>query len=111
MVWVDVLFVLSACLAAHQLLPRLESQHPTAPSCRQVVLAYWRGRALRILPAYAVANLLAAVALGPAEVPREVAVARWLHFYHCPRTLWANALLIQNWLGNQACGEWAGQGR
>ena len=105
MVWVDVLFVVSALLAALQLIPLLAGRGKAAPSLTQVLLAYWRRRAWRIVPAYAVANLLAAVALGPAEVTWEAAAARWLHFYHCPRTLWANALFLQNWLGNQACGE------
>ena len=109
MVWVDVLFVVSAMLAALQLIPRLADCRQAAPSPSLVVLAYWRRRARRIVPAYIVANLLAAVALGPADVAREAAAARWLHFYHCPRTLWANVLFIQNWLGNQACGELAGQ--
>jgi peptidoglycan/LPS O-acetylase OafA/YrhL len=108
MVWVDVLFVVSSLLAALQLIPLLEERRKGAPSSTQVLLAYWRRRAWRIVPAYAVANLLAAVALGPAEVAREAAAARWLHFYHCPRTLWVNALFVQNWLGNQACGKPAG---
>lgn len=106
MLWVDVMLMLSVLLAAYQLLPLMEERRQGAPSCRTVVLRYWRRRAARVLPGYVVANLLALLALGPANgVPREAAVSRWLHFYHCPRTLWANALFLQNWLGPSACGE------
>lgn len=107
MVWVDVLLLLSAALSAFQLLPQLEDCRRGSPSCGSVVACYWRRRALRILPAYALANVAAAVALGPADAPREAAAARWIHFYHCPRNVWANFLLIQNFLGNKACGEHA----
>lgn len=109
MLWVDVLLVLSAMLATHQLLPRLEDRRPGAPSCRAVVLGYWRGRAARILPGYIAANLLTALALGsPESAPREARMARWLNFFNCPKTLWANLCFVQNFLGTQICGRWWG---
>lgn len=98
MAWVDVLFVLSALLAAMQLLPTLEDRRTRAPSFRAVVLRYWRRRAARILPAYLVTTLLAVVALGPAEPQKEAVVQRWMHLSACPSAAWANLLFIQNWL-------------
>ncbi len=98
MAWVDVLFVLSTLLAAMQLLPTLEDRRTRAPSCRAVVLRYWRRRAARILPAHLVTTLLAVVALGPAEPQKEAVVQRWMHLSACPSSAWANLLFIQNWL-------------
>lgn len=110
MVWVDVLLVVSAALAAWQLIPQLEGRYHEPPSCLHLVLRYWRRRARRILPAYLLTNLAAAVALGPADATREVAAARWMHFHSCPRTVLANLLFVQNFLGTRACGELQGRG-
>lgn len=125
MYWVDVLLVLSAMLAAHQLLPLLADPSSGAPSCAAVVVTYWRRRAARLLPGYLLANLLVLLALGPAEgTSEQAAAARWINFYWCPGSLWANLLFAQNWLGTRACGElqewqaaaggqraWRGRGR
>lgn len=98
MAWVDVLFVLSALLATLQLLPGLEDRRRGAPSCDAVVLRYWRRRAARVLSAYLATTLLAVVALGPEEPPKEAMVQRWMHLSACPAAAWANLLFMQNWL-------------
>ena len=98
MAWVDVLFVLSALLAALQLLPALEDRRPGAPTCRAVVLRYWRRRAARMLPAYLLTTLLGVVALGPPNPSKEAVVQRWMHQSACPAGAWANLLFVQNWL-------------
>lgn len=98
MAWVDVLFVLSSLLAALQLLPALEDRRRGAPSCRAVVLRYWRRRAARVLPAYLLTTLLSVAALGPDQPNKEATVQRWMHLSACPTAAWANLLFVQNWL-------------
>lgn len=104
--------MLSALLATYQLLPALESgasggaKQPGAPTWR-VVLTYWRKRALRIVPAYAVANLLALALFRPTsgEVPSLAGQARSLKYSGCPASLWANALFLTNSLSTpETCG-------
>ncbi|EFN54651.1 hypothetical protein CHLNCDRAFT_52968 [Chlorella variabilis] len=111
----DTFLVLSAVLATYHLLPVLEGsggkgngsaakQHGS--SCRQVVLKYWRRRALRILPAYAVANLLALVMFWPTrQLPPLGSQARDVSYGRCPHALWANVFFVTNRLSlPQTCG-------
>ncbi|KAL4457909.1 hypothetical protein ABPG75_012774 [Micractinium tetrahymenae] len=105
---VDFFLITTAMLAAHQLIPQLEgsSAHasPHRPSAAAVVLRYWRKRAARLLPAYAAANLLVLVALGPRKgLAPEQAVARDFAFAQCPAGLWRNALFLTNWDFTQGC--------
>lgn len=104
-------------LAAYQLLPLLEGAHgsgaakesPAAsarPSCRRVVLSYWRKRALRLLPAYAALNLIIlAGGLGPsADLSPEAMAARYFSHRSCPRGLWWNLAFLTNMGIEDGCG-------
>jgi hypothetical protein len=104
---VDFFLVLSAALATYQLLPQLEARGAgtAPPSCALVVLRYLRQRALRLLPSYAATVMLAILAIGPAEVPPEVAIARGFSFGQCPTGLWANMAFLSNFKGLGACGK------
>ena len=111
---VDFFLLLTAMLALYQLLPALEGSGGSGssgkadaqPSTWAVVARYWRRRALRLLPAYAVVNLLALLALGPHEgVSPEVALARSFAFPNCRTGLWRNALYITNFNVHEGCGE------
>lgn len=107
---VDFFLITTAMLAAYQLVPQLESGG-TGPlhmrrSPAATLLRYWRGRAARLIPAYAATNLLALVALGPRDgLAPEQAIARNFCFADCPASLWRNVLFITNWDFTQACGE------
>lgn len=104
----DFLLVLSAALAAYQLVPQLEDASSSAPSTGRVLLRYWRQRARRLLPAYGATLLLMWVGLGPADVAPEVAAARGFAFGQCPRGLALNLLFASNARGLFACGGWSG---
>jgi len=81
-----------------------------------VVLSYWRRRALRLLPAFAAANLLMAVGLGPSSLeglPQEVQLTRGFAFGSCPASIWRNLLFLTNLDFSQSCGKclrWQWQG-
>ncbi len=117
----DVLIVLSALLATYTLVPALEGSglRMAGPSSDgrdhrssswAAAVAYWRRRAARIMPAYAVANLLALAVFGLAQRrsnehlgPEAQAAA--LLYRGCPAGLWHNLAFLSNLLPlSGACG-------
>lgn len=106
---VDFLLVLSALLACYQLVPALEgsagSGSKGAPSCWEVVRAYWSRRARRLLPAYgATLALLAAALPEMGGAPVEAAVAHALDFPHCPSALWRSLAFLADLDTPSTCG-------
>ncbi|KAL4440480.1 hypothetical protein ABPG75_003481 [Micractinium tetrahymenae] len=95
----------TAARGSSECLAEAEGPGP-APSCRRVVLAYWRGRARRILPAFAAINALIAALLPDAErpLPAAAAIGHAFNFDNCPSALWRNALFITNLDFTKACG-------
>ncbi len=90
MCWVDMLLILSARLGSAPAAAAPVDPGSGAPSCAAVVAAYWRRRAVRLLPGYMLANPLVLLALGPAEgISEQAAAACWINFTWCPCALWA----------------------
>lgn len=137
---VDVFLVLSSALAVYHLLPELEGRSGSAVDTRpagnsagserkgsanlactetrvasisQTVLRYYARRVRRIVPAYAVANLLIILLEVAARHGQQTAgglsplaaAAKGFCFANCPGGLWANALFVMHFLGRRGCGE------
>ena len=115
---VEVFLLLSGLLAAWSLVPALApskggARRPAEEAQgRQVVLAYWRRRAARILPPYLAANALVWLATrggSPGGQQGSANIVAKMAFSGCPRGLWANLAFVSNVYWTEICGEGAGR--